>query len=104
MSHRESVTSQPFAAWPFWQRIAFRFAFVYLPLQIAPWNMFAVIPGVGFLLQYWDDAMRWAVHASNTHIFQVRETLIPPNGSDDTSYAWAELWFLLTTAAIACIL
>ena len=25
-------------SWPLWQRVLFRFFFVYLVLQIAPWN------------------------------------------------------------------
>ena len=47
--------------------------------------------------------MDWAVRASNAHVFHVRETLVPVNGSGDTSYAWAQLWLLLSLAAIGCV-
>ena len=36
-------------AWPLWQRVLFRFFFVYLLLQIAPWFWFNDLPGVSFL-------------------------------------------------------
>ena len=62
-----------------------------------------MIPGVSFLLRPYDAAMDWAVRASNAHVFHVRETLIPMNGSGDTSYAWAQLWLLLSLAAIGCV-
>jgi hypothetical protein len=91
-------------AWPLWQRVAFRFFCIYWTLQIEPWNYLRAIPGVSFLLQPYDAAMDWAVRASNAHIFHVRETLVPMNGSGDTSYAWAQLWLLLSLAAIGCVI
>ena len=89
--------------WPFWQRVAFRFFAIYWLLRIEPWDYFRLIPGVSFLLRPYDAAMDWAVRASNGHVFHVRETLIPMNGSGDTSYAWAQLWLLLSLAAIGCV-
>ena len=45
-----SPAPQPAAgAWPLWQRVLFRFFFVYLLLQIAPWFWFNDIPGVSFV-------------------------------------------------------
>ena len=90
--------------WPLWQRILFRFFFVYLLLQIAPWEWFFRIPGVPFVLRYTSRAFRWAVYTSNAHVFHVREKLVPVNGSGDTSYAWTEMWLFLSVAAIACVL
>jgi hypothetical protein len=89
--------------WPFWRRVAFRFFSIYWLLRIEPWDYFRLIPGVSFLLRPYDAAMDWAVRASNAHVFHVRETLIPMNGSGDTSYAWAQLWLLLSLAAIGCV-
>ena len=90
-------------AWPFWQSVAFRFFCIYWLLRIEPWDYFRLIPGVSYLLRPYDAAMDWAVRASNAHVFHVRETLIPMNGSGDTSYAWAQLWLLLSLAAIGCV-
>ena len=89
--------------WPVWQRILFRFFFVYLLLQTTPWEWFRAIPGVPFVLHYYEMAIDAAVYAGNARFFHVRETLVPMNGSGDTSYAWAMLWLYLNVAAIACI-
>ena len=88
--------------WPAWQRVVFRFFFVYLLLQIAPWNMFAPLPGVPALLGVIEAGISWAVQFGNRELFHVRDTLIPPNGSGDTSFAWAQLWLYLTVALATC--
>src|ERR1051325_1985970 len=84
--------------WPQWQRIAFRFFSIYLLLQINPWNWLRPIPGVSGVLQYYYRPMRSLVRWSNAHVFHVRETLIPTNGSGDTSFAWAQLWLFVSLA------
>lgn len=89
--------------WSLWQKMLFRFCFVYLLLQVAPWNMFNDIPGVSFIIERYGKAVDWAVQASNAGVFHVRETLIQPNGSGDTSFAWAEVWLYLSVALLACI-
>jgi hypothetical protein len=89
--------------WPQWQRILFRFFAVYLLLQIAPWNWFRAIPGVPFVLRYYFIGVNKVVTAANANVFHVRETLVPVNGSGDTSWAWTQLWLYLTIAAIACV-
>jgi len=88
--------------WPLWQRVAFRFFFVYLILQVEPWDWFRAVPGVSFLLQPYGRLVDWAVRAGNARLFHVRETLVPLNGSGDTSWAWAQLWLYLGVAAVAC--
>ena len=88
--------------WPHWQRVLFRFFFVYLVLQIAPWSWFRAVPAVPFVLRYYAMAEHWAVQVANGHVFHVRETLVPMNGSGDTSFAWAQLWMYLSLAATAC--
>jgi hypothetical protein len=93
----------PGVAWPLWQRVAFRFFFVYLALQIEPWDWFRLIPGVSALLRPYDAAMDWAVRASNAHVFKLRETLVPVNGSGDTSYAWVRFLLVLSIAGVACL-
>ena len=44
-----------------------------------------------------------AVRFANANVFHVRDTLVPVNGSGDTSWAWTQLWLYLTIAAIACV-
>ena len=94
----------PSNVWPLWQRVLFRFFFVYLLLQMAPWTWFDVIPGVGIVTQFYGTLTDWAVPFANAHVFHVRETLIPVNGSGDTSFAWAQLWLFLSVAGISCVL
>ena len=91
------------AAWPLWQRVLFRFLCVYLVFQVEPWNFFRAIPGVSLLFRPYDAAMDWLVRTANAHVFHVRETLVPQNGSGDTSYAWAQLWLFLSLAVVACV-
>ncbi len=90
-------------SWPLPQRIAFRFAFVYLLLHAAPWGWFDVVPGAGALGRVVERGIDLAVRWSNASLFHVRETLVPPNGSGDTSWAWARLWLFLLTAAVAAV-
>lgn len=96
------------APWPPWQRVLFRFFFVYLLLQTEPWTFVARIPwvanAVGYISQPYYKLSDWAVHAANSRVFHVRETLIPMNGSGDTSYAWAQLWLFLSVAAVAALI
>src|SRR5688500_9924240 len=93
----------PTPGWPLWQRVLFRFFFVYLLLQIAPWGWFDAIPGTGPILAAYERVVNWAVTVSNARLFHVRETLVAPNGSGDTSWSWTQLWLYLSLAAIACV-
>ena len=90
--------------WPLWQRVLFRFFFTYLLLQTSPWDFFSVIPGVSFVLRPVNRAIDWAVHTANDRVFHVRETLVPVNGSGDTSWAYAQLWLYLSLAVLACVI
>jgi len=93
----------PGPVWPHWQRLLFRFFFVYFVLQIEPWDWFRAIPGVPFVFRYYGMAVDWAVRAGNARLFHVRDTLVPVNGSGDTSFAWAQVWLYLSVAAVACV-
>src|SRR3954469_1901046 len=83
-------------AWPLWQRVLFRFFFVYLLLQIQPWNWLRAIPGVPYLFRPWFRFMAWAVYASNERLFHVAPELVAPNGSGDTTYIYAQLLLFIT--------
>jgi hypothetical protein len=100
-SPAERPTEQ--TAWTPAQRPLFRFFFVYFLLQVEPWNWFAILPGARFVFGVYGAAVDWLVRIGNARVFQVRETLIPVNGSGDTSYAWAQMWVFLSLAAIGCV-
>ncbi len=86
-----------------WQRVGFRFFFIYLLLQAAPWMWLARIPVAGELLSPIGQAVDWLVRASNTSLFRVRPELVAPNGSGDTSWAWTQLWLYLSIAAAGTV-
>lgn len=92
------------AAWPLWQRVLLRFFCVYLLLQIAPWDWFSAIPGVGALGGLWSRLVDAAVRLANDRLFHVAATLVPVNGSGDTSWAWTQLQLYLLVAVVACLL
>ncbi len=74
-----------------------------MTLQIAPWEWFFAIPGVGFVLNYYQVLVNWAVQTSNSRLFHFWPKLILPNGSGDTSWAWTQMWLYLILAAVACV-
>jgi hypothetical protein len=101
MGTSERVSSNE---WPQWQKILFRFLCIYLVLQIGPWDWLAMVPYIGkpfgFVSQYVSIADRWAVHHANDHLFHIRPTLVPVNGSGDTSYAYTQFYLYLSIAAL----
>ena len=90
--------------WPRWKQILFRFLFIYLLLQVAPWTWLDSIPGVLGVTQYYYTLTDWAVDTANKYVFHVRDVLVPLNGSGDTSYGWAQLWLYLSAAVIGCLI
>jgi hypothetical protein len=48
--------------------------------------------------------MDWLVNAANAKIFHVYKTLVPFNGSGDTSFGWIQLRLFLLLALIGCII
>jgi hypothetical protein len=90
--------------WPVWQRLLFRFFFVYFALTITPWTWLDTIPGVEKVTQFWYSAMDWMVEASNKWVFHIKDKLVPVAGSGDTSYGWAQLCFVLSAAFIGMII
>jgi hypothetical protein len=90
--------------WPLWQRILFRFFFVYLLLQIAPWTWLSRVRALSFVSRNWYRLADRAVQTSNSRLFHVRDTLVPTNGSGDTSWAWTQLWLYLSVALVACVI
>ena len=90
--------------WPLWRKILFRFFFIYLTLQMAPWTWLDQVPGFGYLLQYYYKLMDWAVETGNRLWFHIRPVLVPVNGSGDTSYGWAQLCLFISMAVVGCII
>jgi hypothetical protein len=94
---------EPTEPWPLWQRIAFRFFAAYFILEVSPLNWLSRIPGMGVVLGPIDDVETALIQWANTNFWHVRETLIMPNGSGDTSFGWAIQWTYLALAAVVCV-
>ncbi len=88
------------AQWPFLQKTAFRFFFVYFLVQIAPWTWLDEVPGVSFVTQYYYQATDWVVDLFNNHWFHIAKTSIVNNGSGDTSRNWEELYTTIILSVI----
>jgi hypothetical protein len=89
--------------WPSWQKILFRFFFIYFILYIAPWSFLDYVPGGSYLTRYYYQFDDWLVNTANNKLFHIYKTLVPLNGSGDTSYAWIQLWLYLLLALLGCM-
>ncbi len=98
---------QPNTPWPLIKKIFFRFFCIYFFLYSSPWNWLGDIPGMGYLLGFYNDLMEWGVIKANRHFFQVfnvKEVQQVYNGSGDTSYSWAANYLVLSLAATGALI
>ena len=84
--------------WPLWQRIIFRFVFIYFLLFIAPWTWIEFIPGLDAVTAFYYQFIDWLTNSADKYIFHSYKELVPLNGSGDTSYAWTQLKLFLLLA------
>lgn len=89
--------------WPLWQRLFFRFLFVYFILMVEPWSLFSMIPGVSYVYNFYNQFVDWLVQWANTHLFKTYKQLVPINGSGDTSWAYTQLKLYLLLALFICL-
>jgi hypothetical protein len=90
--------------WSLFRKILFRFFFIYLLLEAAPWSWLEPIPGVGFLLNYYNQFIDWMVQIANAKLFHIRKVLVSPAGSGDTSWSWALQWLYIVVAFAGCLI
>jgi hypothetical protein len=95
---------QTLVPWPLWRKQLFRYCAILLTLLMAPWIWLDAIPGISFITQYIGKLFDWLVETSNKYFFHVRPTLVPLNGSGDTSYGWAQLWLFMSLAVIGTVI
>jgi hypothetical protein len=97
----DGIVTTPAQSWPWWRKIIFRFCFIYLIFEIAPWTWLDDY-GLSYITQYYRSFINWMVHIANSTFFHVRKELVPLNGSGDTSYGWVQLWMFISLAVIGC--
>jgi hypothetical protein len=90
--------------WPLFRKVLFRFFFIYLLLQAAPWLWLYPIPGASFVLDYYNKFIDWMVEAANANLFHIRKVLVRPMGSGDTSWNWAQQWLFVCIALAGCLI
>lgn len=101
-----SITWPGKTQWPLWQKIIFRFFFIYFILYTAPWTWIGLIPVKWLykIVEPVDKFMDWLVNMSNAKIFHSYPVLVPFNGSGDTSYGFVQLKLFLLLAFAGCII
>lgn len=90
--------------WAWWQKFLFRFCCIYVLLYMTPWTWLSDIPILSLIGEYYGKAEELLVNLANTYIFHVKDVLVPLNGSGDTSYGYAQLYFFILIATIGSIL
>ncbi len=103
----QDTLPQQNGSWTLLQKIGFRFFFIYIILYTSPWDSLSIIPGVGYLIDLYNQFFEWAVIKANEHFFRVFNIKhVKPvfNGSGDTSFAWAANYFMLVVAGMAAII
>lgn len=78
--------------WPQYQRIFFRFFFIYFLLSTAIWGWLGSVPWLSFLSTFSNDFSTFYTELFNDYIYQIKEELVPTRGSGDTSMGWATLY------------
>ncbi len=93
--------------WPLWRKITFRFLFIYFALAIfsglMPFLGF-MSPVLAFIGRIYTAVNNPVVTFFNKHILHIKETLVPPLGSGDTSFGWAQLYTYILIAFIGSII
>src|SRR5688572_12046950 len=84
--------------WTWWQRIAFRFFFLFYCIFLGPWSLLSVIPGFDYLLQYYYTALEATVEFFNTHLFHITAATKSPNGNGDYPEQWMHVCLSITLA------
>jgi hypothetical protein len=93
--------------WPGWQKVLFRFFFIFFLLFIDPIGLVPSLPVWKYVQNGYDSLIDSVVNLVDRHLFHIQP---PPgvalpvnNGAGDTSHFWAELWVRVLLSAIGCL-
>jgi hypothetical protein len=95
------------SSWNFLQKLLFRFFFIYFIIYTSPWESLNIIPGIDYLIGLYNQGFDWCVIKTNEHFFQVfgvKHVRQVFNGSGDTSFAWAQNYFMVVVAALGALI
>jgi hypothetical protein len=71
---------------------------------MSPWSWLGSLPVFGTIAEYYGLGEDWLVNLANSHLFHIKEVLVPMGGSGDTSYGYAQLCLFLTIAGVGTAL
>ncbi|NMH26876.1 hypothetical protein [Flavobacterium silvaticum] len=99
------MTTAPYTGtWPQWQKIAFRFCFIYFGLYILSTSFSDFGTLMTYLTKFQVLIADTLVYGFNDHILHFKKELVPLAGSGDTSYGWVQLILYLILAFVGTII
>ena len=89
--------------WPLWQKVLFRFFFIYLLLQVFARPFFEDAPVFNLIAEACHYICLVIVNAFNTYVLHFQEKLVPMERSSDSLFHWAQLILFLALAIVGTI-
>lgn len=90
--------------WSNFQKIAFRFCFLFFTFHIFPFPI-GDIPVVGeFISTQYENFWNTLVNGGGKIFFKIPEITVKPNGSGDTTWNWVQEFLILLLSAIGCFI
>ena len=86
------------APWPLWQKVLFRFFFIYLLLQVFQRPFFESVPVFSLIADAQHYICFIIVNIFNTYILHFKDKLVPMELSSDSLFHWAQLILFFTLA------
>jgi len=90
--------------WPLWQKILFRFFFIYFCLLSVPWTVIELFRNHDFISPYYSSFERWMMNAANQNLFHTYEKLSQgdSSGLTDNSYGWTQIRLYFLVGLLVC--
>jgi hypothetical protein len=91
--------------WPQWQKILFRFFFIYFCLLVIPWICISLFGNYDFVSSFDSRLESWLINAANHYLFNTYEKLSQgdSSGLTDNSYGWTEVRLYFIVALLVCV-
>ena len=88
--------------WPQWQKLLFRFSFIYFSLWALPGTIIELFRENDFISHYWLFE-NWIVNSANHYLFHSYEKLSNNDGSD-SAYTWTLIRLYFLVALFICLI
>jgi len=92
------------APWFWWQKILFRFFFIFYCIFIGPWQFLSLIPGADYVLKYYYQSVDGLAGFFNRNFFHIPPATQPPGGSGDYPEQWMLVCTSLLMAIVGCLI